>query len=304
MRSGKASNTALVVAAGLQLLRPCDATLSVLPDEAILRGAQLLRAAHPRLASVLRQAWFGCCCRWLEQATLPGILLHYALRKRALRDYAHTAVAAGCSQVVVLGAGLDTLCMELQARYPELRCIEIDHPATQAMQAIKRRVAGAAGKGIHYLTADLTRQPLAAVLGASTEFWADATTLFVAEGLLMYMPLDAVAALFSQMAAAPPESRLAFTWFEPQAGGLPNFERRSRLVDTWLALRGEPFVSGLRRGGLRRFLADAGFMLEGLSDSIDLLGETQRAALGRKGLPIAGEYLCFARRAPGGQQRG
>jgi methyltransferase (TIGR00027 family) len=292
MKPDKPSNTALIVAAGLQLVRRTAATAPVLPDEAIRRGAALLRAAHPRLAALLRQAWFGTLCRALERATLPGISLHFALRKRALRDHARAAIAAGCRQVVVLGAGLDTLCMELQAANPQLCCIEIDHPATQGG---KRRAAGEAGQGIHYIGADLAQRALGAVLGACPAFRGDAPTLFVAEGLLMYVPLDAVAALFAQMAAAAPDSRVAFTWLEPQADGLPNFRQRSRLVDFWLKLRGEPFLSGKPRAELGRFLGAAGFVMDGVKESVDLLGEAQRAALGAGGLPITGEYICFAR---------
>ena len=292
MKPDKPSNTALIVAAGLQLVRPAPATAAVLPDEAIRRGADLLRAAYPRIAGLLRKAWFGALCRALERATLPGICLHFALRKRALRDYAHAAIAAGCDQVVVLGAGLDTLCIELHAAYPQLCAIEIDHPATQGS---KLRAAGAAGKGIHYLGADLATQALGTVLRAFPGFRGDAKTLFVAEGLLMYMPLDAVAVLFAHMAAAAPDSRVIFTWLEPQADGLPNFARRSRLVDFWLRLRGEPFLSGMARAELDRFLGDAGFVLDGVNDSIDLLGEAQRAAMETADLPIAGEYICLAR---------
>jgi hypothetical protein len=39
--------------------------------------------------------------------------------------------------------------------------------------------------------------------------------------------------------------------------------------------------------------------MNGVNDSVDLLGAAQRAALGPEGLPIAGEYICFARTDPG-----
>lgn len=294
MKPNKPSNTALIVAAGLQLVQSAPATACVLPDEAIRRGAALMRVAHPRMAGLLRQSWFGAICRALERATLTGITLHYALRKRILREHARAAIADGCRQVVVLGAGLDTLCIELLAEHPQLCCIEIDHPATQR---VKRQATWDTGQGVHYIGADLAQQPLAAVLAASKAFRSDMRTLFVAEGLLMYVPLAPVAALFAQMAASAPDCRVAFTWLEPQADGRPNFRLRSRLVDFWLKLRGEPFLSGMPRAGLDAFLGTAGFALEGVSDSVDLLGPAARAALGGKGMPIAGEYIGFARAA-------
>ncbi|MET0858119.1 MAG: SAM-dependent methyltransferase [Telluria sp.] len=251
------------------------------------------------MAGLLRTAWFRALCHVLERATLRGICLHFALRKRALRDHAEAAIAAGCSQVVVLGAGLDTLCLELQAAHSQLCCIEIDHPATQQE---KRRAAGADGHRIHFIGADLAKRSLGEVLASCAAFRRDAPTLFVAEGLLMYVPLAAVAALFTQMAAAAPDIRVAFTWMEPQSDGRPNFSQPSRLVDFWLRLRGEPMLSGMPRAGLASFLREAGFAMEGVHESVELLGQAQRQALGPEGLPIAGEYICFARAAPTSRQ--
>jgi methyltransferase (TIGR00027 family) len=301
VRAGRPSNTALIVAAGLQLVRPVAAVAALLPDEAIRRGEGLLRCAHPRVAGLLRRAWFRALCLALERATLRGICLHFALRKRALRNHAEAAVAAGCSQVVVLGAGLDTLCLELQAAYPRLCCIEIDHPATQQE---KRRAAGADGRRINFIGADLAQRSLGEVLASCPAFRRDAPTLFVAEGLLMYVPPAAVAALFAQMAAAAPDSRVAFTWMEPQSDGRPNFSKPSRMVDFWLKLRGEPMLSSMPRAGLVRFLRDAGFAMEGVHESVELLGQLQRQALGPERLPIAGEYICFARASPQANDRG
>ncbi|MFL6660015.1 MAG: class I SAM-dependent methyltransferase [Massilia sp.] len=291
MRPDKPSNTALMVAAGLQLVPPHPATDPHLPTEAITRGAALLQAADPRFAAMLRKPWFRRLCHSLEHATLAGISLHFALRKRTLRNHAHTAVAAGCTQVVVLGAGLDTLCMELHAAWPDLRCIEIDHPASQA---VKQRAAGPDGEGITFIGADLAQQALSQVLSANPVFAPDAPTLFVAEGLLMYVPLAGVAELFRQMAKATPGCSVAFTWLEPQADGKPNFKRPSRVVDLYLKLRGEPLLSSCLRSALPGFLAEVGFALDGIHDSVELLSAGQRAALGPDGLPIAGEYIAFA----------
>jgi len=294
MKQDEPSNTALIVAAGLQLLRPPPALAHLMPDEAIRLGAALLRAAQPIMASLIWQPWFAATSRVLERATLPGITLHFALRKRRLRDHAHAAIARGCSQVVLLGAGLDTLCMELKAQYPHLCCIEIDHPATQRS---KRAAAGESGPDIHYLGVDLARQSLASALGDCPAYQRGEPTLFVAEGLLMYVPFDAVTSLFEQMAALAPRSWVAFTWLEIQADGRPNFRSRSQLVDAWLSLRGEPFLSGLPRDELAAFLARNGFELSDVCESADLLGPAERAALGPDRLPVAGEYICLANRS-------
>jgi len=288
MKPGRPSRTAVVVAGGLQLAgaRP-GLPAAALPPAALRHGERMLRSAYPRLAGLLRQAWFRGLCGLLEAATLPGICLHFALRKQLLRRHAQELLAAGCTQVIVLGAGFDTLCMELKAIRPDLCCIEIDQAATQSAKRT------AAGSGIGFIAADLAREELGALLASHPGFRADASTLFVAEGLLMYMPLEAVRGLFAQMAAAAPRSRVAFTWLDPLPDGRPGFRRRSRLVDAWLRWRGEPFLSSQARGGLADFLADAGFVLEKLNDSGDLLDGADMAAR-----PIEGEYIALASAAP------
>jgi methyltransferase (TIGR00027 family) len=284
MKPDKPSKTALLVAAGLQLAC-ADSALPAhaLPADALRFGAQMLRRAHPRLAGLLRKAWFRRLCRLIERATLPGIYLHFALRKQAMRRHAHAALAAGCTQVIVLGAGFDTLCMELKAARPDVRCIEIDHPATQSA---RRTMTG--DDGISFIAADLAQQELGPLLAAHPGFRADASTLFVAEGLLMYMPPDAVRALFAQVAAVAPNSQAVFTWFEPLADGRPGFRRRSRLVDRWLRWRGEPFLSSMACTELAGFLAGADFVLQKLTASSDVLDGscvTER--------PIEGEYIAL-----------
>jgi methyltransferase (TIGR00027 family) len=288
MKAAKPSNTALIVAGGLQLAGAQFALPAhALPREALRCGEALLRSAHPRLAGLLRKAWFRRLCLALEGATLPGICLHFALRKQILRRHAQAALAAGCTQVIVLGAGFDTLCMELKAARPDLCCIEIDHPATQAA----RRAAAGDG-GIGFIAADLAQQALGTMLRAHPDFRAEASTLFVAEGLLMYMPLDAVRTLFAQMAAAAPRSQVAFTWFEPREDGQPGFHQRSRLIDWWLRWRGEPFLSGMARARLAEFLAGAGFVLEKLHASGDLMDGSRLTTR-----PIEGEYIALASKA-------
>lgn len=279
MKTGKPSNTALIVAAGLQLATP--------PSDAKHFGDRLLCRMHPRLSGLLHRPWFRRLCKLFERLTLPGIFLHYALRKQILRQHAQAALAAGCTQVVVLGAGFDTLCMELKAARPDLCCIEIDHPATQPA---KRKAAR--GSGIGFVAADLAQQELAPLLKAHPGFREDAFTLFVAEGLLMYMPLEAARALFAQLAAAAPHSQVAFTWFEPLADGRPGFRRQGRLVDAWLRWRGEPFLSGMAGPKLAGFLSGLGFALQRLDASSSVLDTTCAAEQ-----PIEGEYIALASRA-------
>ena len=82
-------------------------------------------------SKIVRQGWFRLITKLIERITIPGILLHYALRKKCISELARSALAKGISQVAMLGAGFDPLCSELQREFPDAQFGEIDHPATQ-----------------------------------------------------------------------------------------------------------------------------------------------------------------------------
>lgn len=312
MKTDQASNTAVIVAAGLQLLHHDGVYRSLLPLDVAGQGASLLRAVRPRLSRLLQRRWFRSACHWLEQRVMPGILLHYALRKRALQQYARESIAQGVTQVVVLGAGFDTIGARLLLEFPALCCIEVDHPATQRskLQALGAWVsastpanAGAATSeqasagmhrglhaGLHYVSLDLAQQDLAQALAGCPAFDGNKPTLFIAEGLLMYLPQQQVASLLRQLQVIAPQNRLALTWFDSKAG----FVHRSRWLDLWLLLRNEPFLSGVARDRLPRFLADCGYACLELNESAAQLTPAEKAALPAPSPVLCGEYICLA----------
>lgn len=320
MKTGQASHTAVVVAAGLQLLRHDAAYRSLLPSDAAGQGAALLNAVRPRLAYCLQWHWFRRACHALEQAIQPGILLHYALRKRALMQHARDSVRAGVTQVVVLGAGLDTISTRLLAEFPGLHCIEVDHPATQAIKQRALRLSGLRTSGMDgdmanpgtsgqlaqsaqpaqsglsvpsvpcYVALDLAQQDLASALTACTGFDAARPTLFIVEGVLMYLQESKVGNLLRQLQAIAPQNWLAFTWFDTAAG----FEVHSRWLERWLALRNEPFLSGMPRTILPRFLQRYGYVSLDVSESAAQLAPDEVERLARHGRVLRGEYICLA----------
>lgn len=321
MKTGQASHTAVVVAAGLQLLRHDAAYQSLLPSDTAGQGAVLLNAVRPRLARCLQWRWFRRACHALEQAIQPGILLHYALRKRALMQHASDSIRAGVTQVVVLGAGLDTISTRLLAEFPGLQVIEVDHPATQS---VKQRALGQTGAAhapphrsaagfmadhaqcaethatadahvppvarIHYVALDLAQQDLASALAACAGFDGSRSTLFIIEGVLMYLRETMVGNLLRQLQAIAPQNRLAFTWFDSAAG----FEVHSRWLKRWLALRNEPFLSGMPRTILPRFLARHGYECVDVGDSAAQLAPDEAVRVAGHGRVLRGEYICLA----------
>lgn len=286
MKTGQASNTALIVAAGVQMLARDPAYRGWVPAPMAAHGQRLLRASHPRLSSLIARHWFRSLAYAAAKATLPGILQHYVLRKILIREYVVHAISAGTCQIVLLGAGYDTLSLELAAQYPGLSLIEIDHPATQA---VKRAAAGTSGTHhIHYIAAELGKQTLHEVFGNCKDFDPGLKTLFIAEGLLMYLTGADISSLLQQIKMTATETALIFTWMEIQADGWPNFRPASKIIDFFLKKRAEPFLSGMPQDQIPAFLKQQGYALKGLSESTSICPQDCRIK------PIAGEYICMA----------
>jgi len=181
--------------------------------------------------------------------TIPGILLHYALRKKCINELVRSALGDGVAQVVILGAGFDPLSTEFQLEFPTARFWEIDHPATQHH---KVRACSEIGiERVHFVAVDLSAAGLDSEALVSSGFDSAKRTFWIAEGLLMYFPAEIVSSLIRTLSSlSAPGSQLAFTFMEKQRDGHIRFDSQTRLVDSWLRTRGEPFLWGTTRGEL------------------------------------------------------
>jgi methyltransferase (TIGR00027 family) len=291
MKANSASSTSLLIARGILLADATPALRPLLVDESAALTRRLLDAAGP-------SPWFDLALRHnflrrvvfaVERLLLPGLLLYWLTRKRLLDAIAHEALEAGCRQIVVLGAGLDTLAWRLQSA---CACLELDHPASQAL----KRSAFADGPAL--VAADLSNASVADALRAQPRFDASQRTLFIAEGLLMYLSPARGALLFSEIASvAAPGSRFAFSFMEARPGCRIGFHNSRHIVDAWLRWRGEPLRWALARTDLNAFAAQHGWELTALS-SPEEMRQRFLAPHGLANAPLAtGESVALACRA-------
>lgn len=289
-----------------------DSTVFVSRDRRVgrlvpARAAELsaeFAATRPRLARGLFAAVAAGRLRplgsMLERLALPGIQLHYALRKRLIEEVARRALAEGFGQVVVLGAGFDTLALRLHEDFPSALFVEADRHDTQS---VKRRVVEGrrlARENLRFVALDLAGAGLcgaragAGGLLVGAGFDAASRALFVAEGVLMYLDPRAVTRLFDSVrGSAAAGSLFVFTFMETGRDGRPAFRGESGLAAAWLRARGEPFRWGLSPASAPDFLAGRGFRLRAIfgAESLRRLyleDEPER-------LPLAeGEHVCVA----------
>ncbi len=229
------------------------------PDPAI-RGpdglAFLFLGAKMRLlAGPLRRLALALYAR-----RLPGIYAWVIARTQHYDRLLAREVAGGIAQVVLLGAGYDTRAVRFgrELRQASARMWEVDHPATQARK--KRRLGARRVDHVAYVPADFRAVSLEEVLLAAG--WEHSRrTLFLWEGVTMYLTADAVQATLRCVARAAPGSVLAFDFctramVEGQAVPYGAAE-----VRRFLAARGEPLTWGLDPEEVGPFLAGHGLRL-------------------------------------------
>ena len=300
MKDERPSDTAILIARSICLAERDPSLRAILPDESAELSRRLLEhASHP--------GWFEFCLSrpWArrllfaaERLLLPGIFLHYLVRKNRIAAFAADAVKTGCAQLVVLGAGLDTLAWR-ETRRSGLPCFELDHPATQTIKlgAYESRIAGP--RTPRLVPVNLAVDSPAARLRAAAGFSAGRRTLFIAEGLLMYFGPSRVDALLRELAElSVPGSRLALTFMETRPDRPIAFHNARRSVNWWLSIRGEPFRWGLARTEAAAWFEARGWRLIELSSPTRLRAEVL-APLGLEHAPLAiGESIALLEKPP------
>lgn len=159
-------------------------------------------ASKQRLVSRLIHALpYGWQYRIGNLTTNPDRLRHFYLRKQEIeKQTRHLLESDDITQVIVLGAGLDVLTMCLANEFPQVRFIEIDLPTSQQFKkhAFKARQI-IPPENIEFIEGDL-RNPLADILRQSNTYNPKEKTLWIAEGLLMFIPEESVKRMFGEIA--------------------------------------------------------------------------------------------------------
>lgn len=173
------------------------------------------------------------------------------------------ALGDGVDQVVTVGAGYDGRA--LRFRTPGATFFEVDHPHTQADKRERLEHLGISSDGIVFVPHDLGDGGLSpALAGAGHD--AAAPTLFIAEGLLRYLPEPTVHELFAATRErAAPSSRFTLTFSTREDGIEPTPEDATR--EALLADLGETVLTVPSQATGLRWLSEAGWRPESVQDT-------------------------------------
>lgn len=165
-----------------------------------------------------------------EFVTNSGRIRHFYLRKKEIEKQVRSfLVKENISQIVVLGAGLDTLALRLASEYKNIKFIEIDRQESQFFKKYalsKNNIK--IPDNMELLSGDL-QNPLSDILRQSKFHDYKAKTLWIAEGLFMFIPQEAVEKLFRQIGVnSAADSKVIFTTLgmEEQGSGFARITQK------------------------------------------------------------------------------
>ena len=221
---------------------------------------------------------------WDSLGIRRGFAQAVHVRTRHIDAMFEESLASGATQVVILGAGLDSRAYRYGTRLAGARVFEVDFPPTQEYKKKRvKEVIGSLPALVRYVPIDFTKDDLKTVLEAAG-YDRGRKTIFVWEGVTFYIPeaaVDATLRFVSQHSGSG--SRIVFDYFlastvksphptlkdvmnrleaakEPIIFGLPDEDRQG-----FITKRGLTIVSDIHMSELRaRYLppAEAGALPE------------------------------------------
>jgi len=277
MKQGRISQTALKVALGLITLSVKDDWSQRLPPDLVAITERLLLASGspgygPGLMRMSKQRWMIRVYQFQDRM-MPGQWEGFGHRKVFMNQQVEAAIEQGARQVLVLGAGFDTLCLRLAPKYPEVRFVEIDHPSTSVAKARGIEKVGQPENMIQ-IAADLGERSLPKVLSEDGHWDASQRSVIVAEGLFQYLTDEEIRGLLTDAAACTsPGSRIAFSHAIPGD---------RKLLSALVRLISEPWKSEVRSEDLPSYVDGTGWaMISDVDDDaehgVERYGVAERA---------------------------
>lgn len=232
----------------------------------------------------------------VESIFVRGLLAHFVVRKLHIEALTRQCIEEkGVRQVVYIAGGFDTLTLRLGKAYPEITFIEVDHPPTSRLKTKVLQENNRLPKNLHLIAADLAVTPIRETLNTCPAYDSNQSTLFIAEGLLMYLPMTAIDELFAALRqGSGAQSYFLFTCMNIVADGRIQFDESSRWMHWWLDRVHEPLRWGIHTPEVEAFLSQRHYRLLELIEA-EALRERYLTPLGLQRRTLAhGERICLA----------
>ncbi len=190
----------------------------------------------------------------------PGLGSSIRARVRYFDDFVKIATDEGLEQLVILGAGYDTRAYRIEELKGNVnvKVFEVDHPETQSLKKEKIvKIFGRLPDHVVYVPVDFEMESMDQKL-LENGYDTSKKTLFLMEGLIMYIPSEAVDEMLSFIVNNSAKgSTVLFDYFlQSVVDGTCETGKNMR---DFAAQQGEPFLFGIEDGAAEAFLTERGF---------------------------------------------
>ena len=222
-------------------------TLSIrLADAEALRATQLLAPDGGLLASRddPRARWRGT----------------FVARARLVEDLVDERLAAGVTQLVILGAGLDTFAQRRSDVASRLRIFEVDEPGTQRWKQGRLRALGLPiPESLRFVPLNFESGESWVQAVAAAGFDRARPAVIVSTGVTQYITVDAFTTTLRQAAALAPGTTVVATFILPRELIDAGDHELRTVTEERSAARGFPWISFYTPGDILSLAVAAGF---------------------------------------------
>lgn len=190
----------------------------------------------------------------------PGLSSSIMVRVRYFDDFVERSIDEGLEQLVILGAGYDTRAYRMEELKNNVKVFEVDHPNTQSFKTRKiKEIFGFTPEHVVYVSVDFETEKISQKL-FDNGYDPLKKTCFVLEGLVMYIPPEAVARIFSFITENSPKGSAVIFDYYPQSvvDGNCKLEVGQNIRNHLIEL-GEPLQFGIKEELIEDFLEEFGF---------------------------------------------
>ncbi|MBN1267407.1 MAG: SAM-dependent methyltransferase [Anaerolineales bacterium] len=202
--------------------------------------------------------------RFFMKRIAPSGIYEYVIARTKLFDTVFLeALDNRFTQVVVLGAGMDTRALRFEDRNPGARIFELDIPATQQPKLeILNRKGVTLPEALVFVPIDFNKQSLSEALHAAG-FVENQKTLFLWEGVTMYLTAEAVDATLAFIRENCAEgSRVVFDYIYGSVLRQENKYYGEKEIFNRVSKAGEGWTFAIEEGEIEGFLSGRGFKVE------------------------------------------
>jgi methyltransferase (TIGR00027 family) len=201
--------------------------------------------------------------KWCMRKTFPTGIHEYILaRTRVFDEVFADALERGFSQIVLLGAGMDTRALRFQDRNKGTTIFELDIEATQRYKReVYERKKTALPESLVFVPIDFNKQSLADVL-TEAGYRDGQQTLFLWEGVTMYLEAEAVDGTLAFIRSSAAEgSIVVFDYVRASVLRYENTLYGEKDIRGTVARAEEGWIFGIEDGAIEGFLAERGFKM-------------------------------------------